>query len=77
MNFAEVNVQKIVKIRTDPVRVVDVVVVQVPIRVQVELVCIRAIEVIGRQSPNQKPKPKTNEAISRLDPKLIYINYII
>ena len=56
MNFAKVNVQKIVKIRTHPIRVIDVVVVQVPIGVQVELVCIRAIEVIGRQSPNQKSK---------------------
>ena len=63
MNFAKVNVQKIVKIRTHPIRVIDVVVVQVPIGVQVELVSIRAIEVIGRQSPNQKSK--TNEAISR------------
>ena len=50
------------KIRPKPVRVVDVVVVQVPIGVQVELVCIRVIEVIGKQSPNQKSK--TNEAIS-------------
>ena len=51
------------KIRTHPIKVIDVVVVQIPIGVQVELVRIRTIEVIERQRPNQKSK--TNEAISR------------
>jgi len=53
MNFAKVNVQKIVKIRPNPVRVVDVVPIDSARRVQVELVRIRTIEVIGRQSPKQ------------------------
>ena len=90
------------KIRTHPIRIVDVVVAQiarrvqykliririvdvVPIdsasRVQVVQVRIRVVEVIRRQSPNQKPKPKAKTKNQRsnliVDPKLIYINYII
>ena len=47
--------------RTDPVRVVDVVVVQVAIRIDVEPVSVVVVEVVrGQQPPQEGQEPKTN-----------------